>query len=139
MMCCVWGVCHCSWARYNIKYGKLDATDEEVETASDAAALTDAVAHMPKKLDTVVGERGLKLSGPLYMSLCVSVCARMHVFFCEVVSKCLPVFERGIVAQTWLSVDIAVSRSGELDTYTQAFLRCMFVCRENCVCVCVCV
>jgi hypothetical protein len=49
--------------RYNIKYGNLEASDEEVDHAAGLAALTTAVERMPKKLDTMVGERGLKLSG----------------------------------------------------------------------------
>jgi ATP-binding cassette subfamily B (MDR/TAP) protein 7 len=49
--------------RHNIKYGNLEATDEAVDEAVKLAALGSTVAHMPKKLDTVVGERGLKLSG----------------------------------------------------------------------------
>jgi len=49
--------------RYNIKYGTFDAAEAAVEEAVRLAALEDTVAHMPLKLDTLVGERGVKLSG----------------------------------------------------------------------------
>lgn len=47
----------------NIRYGRLDATDEEIEGAADIAALQDLVASLPEGLNTVVGERGYRLSG----------------------------------------------------------------------------
>lgn len=49
--------------RYNIAYGKPDASDEEIESAAQAARLHDAVLRMPDRYDTQVGERGLKVSG----------------------------------------------------------------------------
>jgi len=49
--------------RHNIAYGKLDATDDEVEEAARMADVHDAICKMPEGYDTVVGERGLKISG----------------------------------------------------------------------------
>lgn len=49
--------------RYNIRYGRLDATDEEVEIAAKNAAIHDQILQFPEGYDTIVGERGLKLSG----------------------------------------------------------------------------
>jgi len=49
--------------RYNIQYGRADATDQEVEDAARAAQLHDFVRALPEGYDTRVGERGLKLSG----------------------------------------------------------------------------
>ncbi len=49
--------------RYNIRYGRPDASDAEVETAARAAQLHDFVAQLPAGYDSRVGERGLKLSG----------------------------------------------------------------------------
>ena len=49
--------------RYNIAYGKPDASNEEIESAARAARLHDAVLGMPDGYDTQVGERGLKVSG----------------------------------------------------------------------------
>jgi len=48
---------------YNIKYGKISAVDEEVREAARLAAIDGPIKRMPKGYDTVVGERGLKLSG----------------------------------------------------------------------------
>ncbi len=49
--------------RYNIRYGRPDASDEEVEAAAKLAQVHDFVMTLPKKYDSMVGERGLKLSG----------------------------------------------------------------------------
>ncbi len=48
---------------YNIAYGKPDATREEVTEAARAAHILHFIESLPKGWDTVVGERGLKLSG----------------------------------------------------------------------------
>jgi ATP-binding cassette subfamily B protein len=47
----------------NIRYGRLDATDEEVFEAAKKAQIYDAVMEMPLGFDTEVGERGVLLSG----------------------------------------------------------------------------
>ncbi|MGI9322495.1 MAG: ATP-binding cassette domain-containing protein, partial [Pseudomonadales bacterium] len=49
--------------RYNIRYGKPDATDAEVEAAARHAAIHEFIMSLPAGYDTRVGERGLKLSG----------------------------------------------------------------------------
>ncbi len=48
-------LCHCA--------GKHDASDEEVEQASKHADIHQHILSFPQQYDTVVGERGLKLSG----------------------------------------------------------------------------
>jgi len=48
---------------YNIKYGKIDASKEEVETVIDQSQLREFINSLPDGLNTIVGERGLKLSG----------------------------------------------------------------------------
>jgi ATP-binding cassette subfamily B protein len=47
----------------NLRYGRPDATDEQMETAAGAAALHDRIMELPDGYDTVVGERGYRLSG----------------------------------------------------------------------------
>ncbi len=49
--------------RENVLYGKLDATDEEIEAAIDASQLRDVVSDLPKGIHTEIGERGVLLSG----------------------------------------------------------------------------
>ena len=48
---------------YNLRYGRHDASDEEVRQAARRAQIHDAIERMPQGYDTRVGERGLKLSG----------------------------------------------------------------------------
>lgn len=52
-----------STIRENLLYGRPDATDEELIAAAKAAAIHDRIAELPERYDTVVGERGYKLSG----------------------------------------------------------------------------
>ncbi|XP_070564941.1 ATP-binding cassette sub-family B member 6-like [Ptychodera flava] len=49
--------------RFNIRFGRIEASDEEIETASRAADIHDRIETFPDGYETVVGERGLKLSG----------------------------------------------------------------------------
>ncbi|MBC2297072.1 ABC transporter ATP-binding protein [Listeria welshimeri] len=49
--------------RENIAYGKLDASDEEIEHVVKLAHLSKVIEEMPDGLDTIIGERGVKLSG----------------------------------------------------------------------------
>ena len=48
---------------YNIGYGRPDASEEEIEKAAKTASLHDFILKMPDGYQTIVGERGLKLSG----------------------------------------------------------------------------
>ena len=47
----------------NIRYGNLEATDEQVLQSACAANADDFIINLPKSYDTIVGERGVKLSG----------------------------------------------------------------------------
>jgi ATP-binding cassette, subfamily B, heavy metal transporter len=49
--------------RYNIRYGRWEATDAEVEEAARVAQIDPLIRMAPKGYETEVGERGLKLSG----------------------------------------------------------------------------
>ena len=48
---------------YNIRYGRTDASEEEVMQAAEMAQIGGFISSLPQGLDTMVGERGLKLSG----------------------------------------------------------------------------
>jgi ATP-binding cassette subfamily B protein len=50
-------------ARENIRFGRPDATDEEVEAAARAAAADPFIRALPEGYDTYLGERGTRLSG----------------------------------------------------------------------------
>ena len=52
-----------SSVRDNLRYGNPDATEGELEAAARAAHIYDRIAELPEGLDTVVGERGYKMSG----------------------------------------------------------------------------
>jgi len=48
---------------YNIVYGRHDASREEVEAAAEIACIKEFIESLPNRYQTMVGERGLKLSG----------------------------------------------------------------------------
>ena len=48
---------------YNIRYGRWDATREEIEAAAKLAQIDEFIKSLPDGYETNVGERGLKLSG----------------------------------------------------------------------------
>lgn len=48
---------------YNVRYGRPDATEDEVRQAAEMAQISDFIKSLPDGFDTEVGERGLKLSG----------------------------------------------------------------------------
>ncbi|RVG80912.1 ABC transporter ATP-binding protein/permease [Sinorhizobium meliloti] len=48
---------------YNIRYGRVTASDAEVEAAAEAAQIADFIRDLPEGFRAMVGERGLKLSG----------------------------------------------------------------------------
>jgi len=62
----------------NIRYGRLDATMEEVEAAAEAAQLSAFIQSLPEKYNTVVGERGLKLSGGEKQRVAIARCLLKH-------------------------------------------------------------
>ncbi len=49
--------------RNNIRYGRLDATDEEIEDAARRAYADEFIQELPEQYETFIGERGVKLSG----------------------------------------------------------------------------
>jgi len=48
---------------YNIRYGRMDANEDEVKQAAERAQIGDFIKRLPQGFETPVGERGLKLSG----------------------------------------------------------------------------
>lgn len=60
--------------RENIAYGKIDATDEEIELAARRAEIHDDIMKMPNGYDSIVGERGIKLSGGQKQRVSIARC-----------------------------------------------------------------
>ena len=49
--------------RENIRFGKAEAGEEEIQMAAESAQIHDAITEFPKQYDTMLGERGINLSG----------------------------------------------------------------------------
>ena len=58
--------------RENLRYGKLDASDDEILEAARQALALEFIERMPEGLDTIVGDRGMKLSGGQKQRLCIA-------------------------------------------------------------------
>jgi ATP-binding cassette, subfamily B, bacterial len=56
----------------NIRYGRLDASDDEVQEAARSANAHDFIVRLPKQYETELGERGAKLSGGERQRICVA-------------------------------------------------------------------
>jgi len=59
-------------ARENIRYGKLEATDAEIETAARSAEAHDFISELPLGYDSELGERGARLSGGQQQRLAIA-------------------------------------------------------------------
>ncbi len=59
---------------YNIRYGRRDATMSEIIAAAEAAQIRPFIESLPDKWDTMVGERGLKLSGGEKQRIAIARC-----------------------------------------------------------------
>lgn len=58
--------------RDNIRYGRMDATDKEIEDAARAAYAYDFIQGFPKGFDTIIGELGSRLSGGEKQRICIA-------------------------------------------------------------------
>ena len=56
----------------NIRYGKMDATDREIESAARAAYAFDFIQGFPRGFDTIIGELGSRLSGGEKQRICIA-------------------------------------------------------------------
>lgn len=86
--------------RNNIRYGRLDATDEEVDQAIEKAHLRKLIDMLPEGYDTKVGERGLMISGGEKQRLAISRVILKNppiVFFDEATSALDTETEKGLL------------------------------------------
>ncbi len=58
--------------RDNIRYGRMDATDEQIEAAAESAYAHDFIIGFPKGYDTLIGELGSRLSGGEKQRICIA-------------------------------------------------------------------
>jgi subfamily B ATP-binding cassette protein MsbA len=56
----------------NIRYGRMDATDQEIEAAAKAAYAHEFIIGFPKGYDTLIGELGSRLSGGEKQRICIA-------------------------------------------------------------------
>ena len=70
---------------YNMHYGNLNASWDEVLEASKRAQLHDIISKLPNGYDTIVGERGLKLSGgeKQRVSLARAILKKSPILLCD--------------------------------------------------------
>ena len=59
---------------HNVRYGRMDATMEEIEAAVESAQIKTFIENLPEKWETTVGERGLKLSGGEKQRIAIARC-----------------------------------------------------------------
>ena len=58
--------------RDNIRYGRAEATDEEIEEVAGLAYAEEFIAELPEGFDTEIGDRGLRLSGGQRQRICIA-------------------------------------------------------------------
>jgi subfamily B ATP-binding cassette protein MsbA len=58
--------------RDNIRYGRMDATDAQIEAAAESAYAHDFIIGFPKGYDTLIGELGSRLSGGEKQRICIA-------------------------------------------------------------------
>ena len=68
----------------NIKLGKLNATQDEIEAAAKMANAHDFISKLPKRYDTMVGERGVALSGGQKQRIAVRL--NLLLFYLKIVA-----------------------------------------------------
>lgn len=67
---------------HNIKYGNMAASFEEVQAAAESAQILNFIESLPEKWETVVGERGLKLSGGEKQRVAIARCLVRCLIYC---------------------------------------------------------
>ena len=89
---------------YNIRYGRPDASDDQVAEAARAAQMEHFIAQLPEGMNTQVGERGLKLSGGEKQRLAIARTLLKHpslLIFDEATSALDSRTERSLQKELW--------------------------------------
>jgi ATP-binding cassette, subfamily B, bacterial len=87
--------------RDNLRYGNPDATDEELEAAARAAHIWERIEEMPDLFDTVVGERGYKMSGGEKQRLAIArvILKNPHVLILDEATSALDTISERLVQE----------------------------------------
>ena len=90
-----------SSVRDNLRYGNPDATDEDLVAAAKAAHIWERIAEMPEGFDTVVGERGYKMSGGEKQRLAIArvILKNPHVLILDEATSALDTHSERLVQQ----------------------------------------
>ncbi len=65
---------HCHSFPFQIRYGRINATMSEITRAAEAAQILDFILGLPEQWESIVGERGLKLSGGEKQRVAIARC-----------------------------------------------------------------
>lgn len=109
--------------RENIRYGRLDATDAEVEAAARAARADEFIRELPEGYDTVLGNRGDTLSGGQRQRLAIAralVRSAPVVVFDEASTGLDPATRAQVTEALW---DLTEGRTGIVITHDAAMVR----------------
>ena len=87
--------------RDNLRYGNPGATDGEIEAAARAAHIWERISEMPEGLDTVVGERGYKMSGGEKQRLAIArvILKNPHILILDEATSALDTHSERLVQQ----------------------------------------
>jgi ATP-binding cassette subfamily B protein len=92
--------------RDNIAFGRLDATDDEIRAAAEAANAIEFIEALPKGFDTLVGERGIKLSGGQRQRLAIAraIVRRAPILLLDEATSSLDSESEGLIQQALLTL-----------------------------------
>jgi ATP-binding cassette subfamily B protein len=92
--------------RDNIAFGRLDASDEEIRAAAEAAHAIEFIEALPKGFDTLVGERGVKLSGGQRQRLAIAraIVRRAPILVLDEATSSLDSESEGLIQRALLTL-----------------------------------
>ncbi|KAJ5454684.1 Iron-sulfur clusters transporter atm1 [Penicillium daleae] len=91
---------------HNIRYGQIDATDEEVRHAAERARISELIERLPEGYETAVGERGMMISGGEKQRLAISrlLLKDPHLLFFDEATSALDTYTEQALLQNINSI-----------------------------------